>query len=436
MPSVGEPFDRKKKSGDREMDPKTEQKLKIADSLPDSRKVEELTAALLREYMHRKGYKKTLEKFDQENPRTETTIASRNVMSELMALQAIANRNQAQKEHPPFATIMEQLCSYRLRKREIRGVQRAAGAKPPPTEIPVDDADGNYDSSDAEEALEAQVAQREEQIKKLQAEAEERQKKEEKRLKKEKKEKKKKKKEAKEASRLSKEPSLDAAMNLVKSLPGAKEPAAAGAADKPPPVARGSKWMPGGSASAISIPTVGLSTSGGQSQLTTSTAPPSFLAGDGMSLMANRKAADPAAEWEAPIHVSKAKPSSSSTSALKPSVLSGSYYPGSRAENLGFSPDSSPNGSASNSPSRDHVGGVIVDPTIAANVSPDHFKKLYNPQTQPAPKSLKKTDSFTGGTGGLMKGSPTGTGPMESSFKDAAGKGRSERKVKILIDDP
>jgi hypothetical protein len=156
-----------------------------------------------------------------------------------------------------------------------------------------------------------------------------------------------------------------------------------------------------------------------------------------MSLMANRKAADPAAEWEAPIQVSKAKPSSSS--ALKPSGSSGSYYPGSRAENLGFSPESSPNGSASSSPARDHVGGVIVDPMIAANVSPDHFKKLYNPQTAvPAPKSLKKTDSFTGNSsnGGLTKGSPTGTGPMESSFKDAAGKGRSERKVKILIDDP
>lgn len=106
-----------------------------------------LSQALLREYMHRKGYKRTLAVFDEESPRTDTTISSRQLMASLMELQTIQDRNQERKE--PMATIMDMLCSYRLRKRDIIRRRQEGDAERP------------YDSSDEEADVAARVAEAE-----------------------------------------------------------------------------------------------------------------------------------------------------------------------------------------------------------------------------------------------------------------------------------
>lgn len=113
--------------------------------LPARQQIDLLAQALLREYMHRKGYKGTLAAFDSENPRTEITISSRQLMTQLMQLHKMQDRNRmaasaatsssasskksSQKEPSAansgglFSTIMEILCSYRIRKRAIRTIQ-------------------------------------------------------------------------------------------------------------------------------------------------------------------------------------------------------------------------------------------------------------------------------------------------------------------------
>lgn len=83
--------------------------------------VEQLAQALLREYMHKKGFLKTLQKFDVENPRNERTITSRAVMHCSMHLAPIVGRELGTTNNKKLqVTFMELLCSYRLRKLEKR----------------------------------------------------------------------------------------------------------------------------------------------------------------------------------------------------------------------------------------------------------------------------------------------------------------------------
>ncbi|RNE98111.1 hypothetical protein TraAM80_08955 [Trypanosoma rangeli] len=97
--------------------------------------VEALAQALLREFMHRRGYTKTLQMFDRECPRDARTIASRQLMRQLLEIPAHAfpsrlsapaevavdtdKKDRKKNKHPP-PTYMEELCSYRLQKREVQ----------------------------------------------------------------------------------------------------------------------------------------------------------------------------------------------------------------------------------------------------------------------------------------------------------------------------
>eukprot|EP00756_Hemistasia_phaeocysticola_P001963 Hpha_TRINITY_DN11357_c0_g1::TRINITY_DN11357_c0_g1_i1::g.63090::m.63090 len=80
--------------------------------------VEELTFSLLREYMHRKGFKESLAAFDKEVPRSEKTIASRALMHDMMHTEVLVHGNKKRGEE--WATIMEVLCEHRLALRSVR----------------------------------------------------------------------------------------------------------------------------------------------------------------------------------------------------------------------------------------------------------------------------------------------------------------------------
>lgn len=94
-------------------------------SLPHDEQVDLLAQALLREYMHKKGFKGTLAAFDEENPRDERTISSRSVMGDLMALD---KQRQEEMKVRGVDTIMEALCYTRAEKRE-RALGIAAAKK-------------------------------------------------------------------------------------------------------------------------------------------------------------------------------------------------------------------------------------------------------------------------------------------------------------------
>ncbi|EKF30502.1 hypothetical protein MOQ_005685 [Trypanosoma cruzi marinkellei] len=117
-------------------------------SLTVREQVDALAQALLREFMHRRGYTKTLQKFDCECPRDERTIASRQLMRQLLEIPSHAfpsrlsgeggthntamsiapgereandeEKKSKKKKKKVAPTYMEELCSYRLQKREVQ----------------------------------------------------------------------------------------------------------------------------------------------------------------------------------------------------------------------------------------------------------------------------------------------------------------------------
>jgi ubiquitin carboxyl-terminal hydrolase MINDY-3/4 len=107
--------------------------------------VQLLSDALLREYMHRRGFRATLKAFDEEHPRDDNTISSRAVMSDLMALRS---DDQQRMKEAGVETIMEMLCNLRVERR-VEVERLTAEAESPLPKVPA-----RYD------ALEAKLAER------------------------------------------------------------------------------------------------------------------------------------------------------------------------------------------------------------------------------------------------------------------------------------
>lgn len=165
-------------------------------ALSTREQVDALAQALLREFMHRRGYTRTLQTFDRECPRNERTIASRQLMRQLLEIPSrffpsrlsggsggVSNTASAQSRVPASRggekeeagadgeqkhntkkkvtpTYMEELCSYRLQKREVQQ-RRQEEAK----NTAASEAGTTVDPSDAEmEEWRAAAAQREQNI--------------------------------------------------------------------------------------------------------------------------------------------------------------------------------------------------------------------------------------------------------------------------------
>jgi hypothetical protein len=144
-------------------------------ALPAAEKVNLLAQALLREFLHRRGYKQTLGIFDQECPRTDKTISSRQLMIDMMKLSKIQERSAKRAAStaaatvdggkrsgrgapaaakPATSTFMELLCGYRVRKQQLRLHQSKDAAV-----VTGSDGGGASDSSDDERALEVAAAE-------------------------------------------------------------------------------------------------------------------------------------------------------------------------------------------------------------------------------------------------------------------------------------
>eukprot|EP01064_Diplonema_japonicum_P027421 TRINITY_DN3958_c0_g1_i1.p1 TRINITY_DN3958_c0_g1~~TRINITY_DN3958_c0_g1_i1.p1 ORF type:complete len:321 (+),score=59.38 TRINITY_DN3958_c0_g1_i1:35-964(+) len=75
--------------------------------------VVELAKALLREYMHKRGYSRTLKAYDEEDPRTEYSISSRALMADMMLLKGKSK-----------SSIMEDIGTRKIEKKGV--MQRMA----------------------------------------------------------------------------------------------------------------------------------------------------------------------------------------------------------------------------------------------------------------------------------------------------------------------
>ncbi|XP_072364177.1 probable ubiquitin carboxyl-terminal hydrolase MINDY-4 isoform X2 [Scyliorhinus torazame] len=78
----------------------------------DNSNVEETAAALVREYLSRKGLKKTISAMDQEQPRTEGSINTRNELKKVLHLESLYKQNKAQVM--PLKTMLEIITKYFL----------------------------------------------------------------------------------------------------------------------------------------------------------------------------------------------------------------------------------------------------------------------------------------------------------------------------------
>lgn len=232
--------------------------------------VNQLAQALLREYMHRKGYKVTLQKFDEENPRTEATISSRSVMNNAMLMDAINARNKSKPKDIQCGTFMELLCAYRLHKRHITQGEALTDS----SDDEEDDAESLAQRSRQLALLRETLSKKEQQLaaaKNALLEAQQHKKAEAKRLKK---------KAEEEKQRLETEDKKQVFDPLGLTSTTQSAFALTGARESRGPTGR--NWTPGGKQ--VILPEVGL---GGSSAGGVSDDVPTFLAGTGMQLSVN-----------------------------------------------------------------------------------------------------------------------------------------------------
>lgn len=148
------------------------------DAMTKKQQVDLLAQALLREFMHRRGYTETLKTFDMECERTKDTISSRMVMRRLLNIPVqgrpsrlqptyaesardTEGKSKASKKGKPIPpTLMEEVCSHRLTKREYHLPHPLT-----PRKDNSDELDLNEDPSDVElEQLQVQVKARQTEI--------------------------------------------------------------------------------------------------------------------------------------------------------------------------------------------------------------------------------------------------------------------------------
>ncbi|XP_069503807.1 probable ubiquitin carboxyl-terminal hydrolase MINDY-4 [Ambystoma mexicanum] len=96
----------------------------------DNTFVEEVAASLVREFLSRKGLKKTIVVMDQELPRSERSINNRNELRKLLNLDSLYKQNKMKES--PLKTAIEIITKYFLEfgKAALSGVQRSSTSTP------------------------------------------------------------------------------------------------------------------------------------------------------------------------------------------------------------------------------------------------------------------------------------------------------------------
>ncbi|XP_023125938.2 probable ubiquitin carboxyl-terminal hydrolase MINDY-4 isoform X1 [Amphiprion ocellaris] len=83
--------------------------------------VEEVSSSLVREYLSRKGLKRTMTCMDEEHPRTEASINNRSQLRQILNIEDLYRRNKVQDS--PLKTLLEMIVKHhmeRLKKDRIR----------------------------------------------------------------------------------------------------------------------------------------------------------------------------------------------------------------------------------------------------------------------------------------------------------------------------
>nr|XP_030120056.3 probable ubiquitin carboxyl-terminal hydrolase MINDY-4 isoform X3 [Taeniopygia guttata] len=89
----------------------------------DNAFVQEVAASLVREFLSRKGLKKTISTMDRELPRSALSINNRNELRNVLHLHSLYKQNKAKEN--PLKTLLEIITNYFL---EHRGTSRSSGS--------------------------------------------------------------------------------------------------------------------------------------------------------------------------------------------------------------------------------------------------------------------------------------------------------------------
>ncbi|KAK2907903.1 probable ubiquitin carboxyl-terminal hydrolase MINDY-4 isoform X1 [Channa argus] len=74
--------------------------------------VEEVSSSVVREYLSRKGLKKTIACMDEEHPRTEASINNRSRLRQILKIEGLYRKNKAQNS--PLKTLLEIIVKYHI----------------------------------------------------------------------------------------------------------------------------------------------------------------------------------------------------------------------------------------------------------------------------------------------------------------------------------
>ncbi|RUS76358.1 hypothetical protein EGW08_015888 [Elysia chlorotica] len=87
----------------------------------DTDAVEAASASLVREYLSRKGFKSTLQKLDEELPRTELSISNRQLLMKHLNLDKLMKKNKEEPE--PLKAMLEVMTKHFMHRRMIGGME-------------------------------------------------------------------------------------------------------------------------------------------------------------------------------------------------------------------------------------------------------------------------------------------------------------------------
>ncbi|XP_020494575.2 probable ubiquitin carboxyl-terminal hydrolase MINDY-4 [Labrus bergylta] len=74
--------------------------------------IEEVSSSLVREYLNRKGLKRTIACMDEEHPRTEASINNRSLLRQILNLEGLYRKNKVQSF--PLKTLLEIIVKYHI----------------------------------------------------------------------------------------------------------------------------------------------------------------------------------------------------------------------------------------------------------------------------------------------------------------------------------
>uniref|UniRef100_A0A3P9JNB9 Ubiquitin carboxyl-terminal hydrolase MINDY n=1 Tax=Oryzias latipes TaxID=8090 RepID=A0A3P9JNB9_ORYLA len=78
--------------------------------------VEEVSSSLVREFLSRKGLKKTIACMDEEHPRTATSINNRSLLRQVLNIEDLYRKNKVQ--NPPLKTVLEIIVKHHMEQQK------------------------------------------------------------------------------------------------------------------------------------------------------------------------------------------------------------------------------------------------------------------------------------------------------------------------------